>query len=176
MTGGQPTTRGQRWSSAHPKRRKRDEQMASEQAAWEREKRMAALTHHAGEWPGAVVELGGALMADLSGERGHVQRVTVDTLTDIRDRPLKRVRVQYVQYGAASDLSARIRDGRDAAGELTPEDVHPSATGTHTEFIRLRRGMSSVAELRDSVDQYVAERWDPEWNDRQLVRVGDGDE
>lgn len=174
--GGHDTTRGQRWSSAHPERRKRDAQAADAVANMERRKTLSALNHHASVNPGAVVEVGYSRMVDLSGEPGHVQRVSITTGQNHRGIHSK-VTVKYLAYGSESDVSEWFDGEREPAGDMTPDTVGASAVSYHTERI-----YSDPRELsedrRERAEQYVRERWVPDWTERERVtgQMGDGDE
>lgn len=137
---------------------------------------MDALRHHADANPGAVVEVGSDRMVDLSGEPGHVQAVVTDTGRDARGRYRKRVRVWYLRYGLASDVTERMDGERVPAGAMTPEDVE-YAVGCHVEFIPSGRG-GWLDNHVERVERYIRERWVPNWNGRVRVRgaMGDADE
>lgn len=149
----------------------------SSQAAYEQKMILNALRNGAEQNPGAVVAVGTDRMADLSDEPGHVQKVITDGGTDARGRYRKRVRVMYVAYGAASDVSEQVDSERIPAGDMTPEDIHPSAVRTHVEFIPRER-RERLDDHVERVEQYITERWDPDWTDRERVsgQMGDGDE
>lgn len=162
---------------------RRMEQGDRQQAAYERQMAMDAVYSANRENAGAVVTCGAIQSADLSGEPGHVQSVRVDS--GVRGgRPYRRVRVSYVLYGLAANVSRLPEVGGEpvAAGDLTPEDVE-HARGTHVEFVRMARrrrgedGPHTPSELTTAVDRYITERWDPDWTDRERVaaRMGDGD-
>lgn len=170
---GQSTTRGQRWSSRHPRRIQREEQAAKQQAARERDLIREALDHHARANPGAVVEVSGALKVDLSGESGHVQSIRAEPGRN-SGGPYYRVRVSLINYGAASDVSSELDGERVPAGELTGEDVHAAFLGGHNEQIREGR---TCEERVAAVEQYISERWDPAFPERERVsgQMGDGD-
>lgn len=154
------------------RRRKREEHAAKQQAAYERKVTLDALRHHAREYPGAVVEVGSDMMVDLSDEPGHVQRV----ITDPQGPGRKRVRVHYLAYGRASDVTAM--DGeRVPAGDMTPEDVSDYAGTSHVEFIQWKPSEELDAHV-ERVERYIRERWVPDLDDRPRVlgQMGDGRE
>lgn len=171
---GQPTERGQRWSTRHPRRIRAEKRAAKQQAAKERAMVRESLDHHARSNPGAVVEVGSARKVDLSGEPGHVQSITATSGRDQRGG-YHRVRVACVMYGAASDVSEELDGERVPAGELTPSDVHAAFTGGHSE--RFRDGRT-VEERVAAVEEYITDRWDPAFPERERVsgRMGDADE
>lgn len=175
--GGVDTTRGQRWSSKHPRRRERQREADRIQAKKERQMVKEALKHHAEQNPGAVAEVNANRMVDLSSEPGHVQKVLTDTGRTAFGKFRIRVRVMYVQYGLASDLTERLDDERVPAGDMTPEDVHPSALGTHVEFIAAEPA-ERLDDHVERVERYISERWDPDWTERERVsgQMGDADE
>lgn len=150
---------------------------ADPQTAWEREMTMKALRDGADRNPGAVVEVGSDRILDLSGEPGHVQKVITDTVKTRNGGYQKRVRVMYIKYGAASDISVEIDGERIPAGEMTPEDIHPSAISGHAEFIPKKR-RERHHEYVERVERYIRERWVPDWEQRERVtcEMGDGDE
>jgi hypothetical protein len=155
------------------RRRRREEQAANQQAEWERKVTLDALRHHADEYPGAVVEVASDLMVDLSDEPGHVQSVVTDSAGPGR----KRVRVSYLTYGLASDVSAKVDGERLPAGAMTAEDAAGFAGSSHVEFIASepREGLDA---LMDRVERYIRERWVPDLDERPRVlgQMGDGDE
>lgn len=171
------TTRGRRWDSKHPYRRNREERAAKLRARKERQMVIESLKHHADRNPGAVVEVGPNRTVDLSSEPGHVQKVITDTGRTALGEFRIRVRVMFVQYGVASDLTERLDGERVPAGDMTPEDVHPSAIGTHVVKIHAEHG-ERMDDHVERVERYISERWDPDWTDRERVtgQVGDADE
>lgn len=136
-----------------------------------------ALKRGAEANPGAVVEVGTDVRADLSSEPGHVQSVVTDTVRSGINQFTKRVRVTYISYGLASDMTEDVDGERVPAGELTPEDVSPYAVGTHAEFIAAEP-RERLDDTVERVEQYITDRWDPDWKQRERVsgQVSDSDE
>lgn len=148
---------------------KREEQAAAEVTRRERALTTDVLAHLSRENPGAVATVGVSHVADLSGEPGHVEGVSVNPGSDRNGRLYRRVRVMFTEYGAASDVTEKLDGERIPAGELTPEDIHPSSVGVHTEMIRMGGDIRTLDDLSDAVDGYLTTRWDPEWKQRERV-------
>lgn len=159
-------------------RRSREKQAARQQAAYERDVARTAVSHHVERNPGAVVRCSHIQRTDLSGESGHVQSIRVD-----RSGNGRRVRVTYAAYGHHENVS-RLVDSMEtvAAGDLSHDDDLGLSLKTHTEFIRPAErsadGARTPDEVRAAVDEYITERWDPDWPDRDRLEaeMGDGTE
>lgn len=141
--------------------------------AWMKKKQREALDALTDAHPGAVAEVSHALKADLSDEPGHVQGYITDSGRN-HGGFYFRVRVLYIQYGLASDVSERVDGECVPAGDMTPGDIHPAAVSTHVELI-YREGRSAE-DHRERVERYITERWDPRFPERERVSEGEGGE
>lgn len=153
--------------------------MTNDHAQYEQEVARTAVGHHVERNPGAVVRCNHIQRADLSDEPGHVHSIHVDG-TSRGARVGRRVRVTYGAYGQHADVSALVDDlDAVAAGDLTLASISPHSLTTHVEFIRQPRrgedGPRTLDELRAAVNEYITERWDPDWPDRERIEAEMGD-
>lgn len=137
------------------------------QVAWERKQRSKRSGELADENPGAVVKLGSVrprIQVNLREDANHLRELIAKPQT---------VNASYGHFThykvlvTFADLATDAEFQSEPVGEIDPADVGVMFARSETELV----GMDEpVRDQLDAVEEYIRERWIPDYDDREVVR------